>query len=1009
MHNVTTNPKTCSRCGAAPTSTAPGGMCPRCLMALNLATETVLTGEAAATLLPTQAPLAPAELAPHFPQLEILECLGRGGMGVVYRARQKSLNRLVALKLLAPERVQDAKFAERFTHEAHALAKLSHPSIVTIHDFGQAGGFYFLIMEFVDGVNLRQLLRSRKLTPEEALAIVPPLCDALQYAHERGIVHRDIKPENLLLDKDGRIKIADFGIAKMLGDVGDATHASTAGTPGYMAPEQTSAPQKVDARADIYSLGVVFYEMLTGELPGAKLQPPSKKVQIDVRLDEIVLRALEQTPELRYATAAEFRTQIETVTGFNAERGTRNPEQPARILKTSNSTCATPEQLATFSGQFFHHRTRGQLILDEQQLTFSRAGTQTVIPLRAIRDVSIGHFPRLMNPVGLDFLSVGYEEQGRTARIILGPMEGMFGLPTTWNARIADWHTSLRAAVTAATGRAPAETPPEKLAVPSHRAIPILLLALVLLGQVPLFFLLLSPPNGMPLLARVGPLVFVLGIIMLCGLAPFFWFRFFGKHRGRKPSLVGLFIALLVALGLISVGVLGVFEHQRALPQAAGPQPITAIARSERVPGSVRSLAGPPFIARLPEGGSIELLAVRNHPSTNEPWWQPDGSPSNYDTAIDAEAKEQVRPGLMALARITSPTNMEHWPKSPDDARSAAITLGNGPRFAVKNGRRMPMTESDALPQVQFGVICIENLLARGNEATLFVPVATAEWQTLTVQQPGGLLARLFDVTRQDWKFSATPLGNLKVSITHLNETPGMEHRLVAVDLDGKRFIPMRTAREKKSTENFSSLVAEFDAADGSENVGRLLFHRIREVRWEGRPYHYVEFRHVSLEPGHQTTVEVKDFGDVGGAARIAAPGAPVSEPARTEPPARAGLETGVPAKVATADGLALPQSQPRPSSMIGVPWFILLLVLVVLFFLGVAAVVIVTLLRRGNGSTLLKVFAVLIGVGLMLLLLVAGVLFWRYWAVRLPLPPAVAWLESWDLRATGSSGEMGC
>src|SRR5664280_847869 len=154
-----------------------------------------------------------------------LECLGRGGMGVVYKARQKTLNRLVALKLLAPERVRDAKFAERFTREAQALAALNHPNIVTIYDFGQAGGFYFLLMEFVDGLNLRQLLRTRKFAPEEALAIVPPLCDALQFAHDRGIVHRDIKPENLLLDKAGRIKVADFGIAKMLGTVNGGGHA----------------------------------------------------------------------------------------------------------------------------------------------------------------------------------------------------------------------------------------------------------------------------------------------------------------------------------------------------------------------------------------------------------------------------------------------------------------------------------------------------------------------------------------------------------------------------------------------------------------------------------------------------------------------------------------------------------------------------------------------------------------------------------------------------------------
>jgi uncharacterized protein (TIGR03435 family) len=288
-------------------------------MALNLKTETVFTDDSPAA----QPPLPPEQIAPHFPQLEILECLGRGGMGVVYKARQKTLNRLVALKLLAPERVRDVKFAGRFTREAQALAALNHPNIVTIHDFGQAGGFYFLLMEFVDGVNLRQLLRARKFTPEEALTIVPPLCDALQFAHERGIVHRDIKPENLLLDKAGRVKVADFGIAKMLGADHGGNGGGTAapenatqnavGTPGYSAPEQKSDPQRVDSRADIYSLGVVFYEMLTGELPGKRIEPPSKKVQIDVRLDEVVLRALEKTPERRWQTAADLRTQVETI------------------------------------------------------------------------------------------------------------------------------------------------------------------------------------------------------------------------------------------------------------------------------------------------------------------------------------------------------------------------------------------------------------------------------------------------------------------------------------------------------------------------------------------------------------------------------------------------------------------------------------------------------------------------------------------------------------------------
>src|ERR1039457_2575351 len=306
----------CPQCGEQLPPDAPDGLCPKCVMVMNLKTETAFSGDTPAA----QPPLPPEQIAPHFPQLEILECLGRGGMGVVYKARQKTLNRLVALKLLAPERVRDAKFAGRFTREAQALAALNHPNIVTIHDFGQAGGFYYLLMEFVDGMNLRLLLRTRKVTPEEALAIVPPLCDALQFAHDRGIVHRDIKPENLLLDKAGRVKVADFGIAKMI-----EPEPGIVGTPSYSAPEQKTDPQRVDSRADIYSLGVVFYEMLTGELPGNRLEPPSRKVQIDVRLDEVVLRALEQKPELRSQQASVLKTEVETI-ATSAAPG-RSPNQ----------------------------------------------------------------------------------------------------------------------------------------------------------------------------------------------------------------------------------------------------------------------------------------------------------------------------------------------------------------------------------------------------------------------------------------------------------------------------------------------------------------------------------------------------------------------------------------------------------------------------------------------------------------------------------------------------------
>jgi serine/threonine protein kinase len=171
---------------------------------------------------------------------------------------------------------------------------------VAVYDFGQAGALHYVLMEFIDGANLRELERTKSISPEQALAIVPQICEALQFAHNEGIVHRDIKPENLLLDKKGRLKITDFGIAKIVGLPGQTTTLTgvrdVVGTPHYMAPEQIEKPLSVDHRADIYSLGVVFYEMLTGELPLGKFAPPSRKVEVDVRLDEVVLHALEKEP-----------------------------------------------------------------------------------------------------------------------------------------------------------------------------------------------------------------------------------------------------------------------------------------------------------------------------------------------------------------------------------------------------------------------------------------------------------------------------------------------------------------------------------------------------------------------------------------------------------------------------------------------------------------------------------------------------------------------------------------
>jgi predicted Ser/Thr protein kinase len=275
------------------------------------------------------APPTVAELSGKFPQLDILELIGSGGMGAVYKARQKALDRFVALKILPPDVSRDPSFAERFVREAKVLAKLNHPNIVTLYEFGETEGLFYFLMEYVEGVNLRQLLGADRIPSKEALAIVPPVCDALQFAHDRGIVHRDIKPENILLNKNGQVKIADFGVAKIVGPDSacypsgrtdpselsvEVTEAgSVIGTPRYMAPEQRDRPGEVDHRADIYSLGVVFYQMLTGELPAQKIEAPSKKIRLDVRLDEVVLRALDKNPERRYQQVVDIKTMCATL------------------------------------------------------------------------------------------------------------------------------------------------------------------------------------------------------------------------------------------------------------------------------------------------------------------------------------------------------------------------------------------------------------------------------------------------------------------------------------------------------------------------------------------------------------------------------------------------------------------------------------------------------------------------------------------------------------------------
>ena len=335
----------CPQCGAAIPAIAPAGLCPKCLLQLGFETDHRSTN-------PYQpAFVAPSveHLAPYFPQLEIQQRIGHGGMGVVYLAKQRHLERNVALKILRPDVDADPTFAERFHREARTLAKLNHPNIVSIYDFGRSDSMFYLVMEYIDGANLRQIEQTGNLTPAEALAIIPQVCAALEYAHNQGVVHRDIKPENILVTNQGHVKIADFGLAKMAGRVEDVSLTGiwqVMGTPHYMAPEQIEHPAQVDHRADIYSLGVVLYEMLTGELPLGRFAAPSAKAQVDVRIDKVVLRTLEKEPELRYQRVTEVQTDLDRCSKANATTLEQLKQNVGSTFNQTRKSFETAHELA---------------------------------------------------------------------------------------------------------------------------------------------------------------------------------------------------------------------------------------------------------------------------------------------------------------------------------------------------------------------------------------------------------------------------------------------------------------------------------------------------------------------------------------------------------------------------------------------------------------------------------------------------------------------------------------
>ena len=276
---------------------------------------------------------------------ELIGHLGKGGMAYVHHAHDKNLQRDVAIKILRDSLIEDPEFQARFLHEARAAANLTHPNIVTIYDFGYDNGRYFIVMEYVEGTDLKSLIiRNNGLNPEEAVDLMIQICAGVGYAHRAGLVHCDLKPQNILVGSDNRVKITDFGIARALASIRPDEYSEIVwGSPTYFAPEQAAGVSPSPA-SDVYALGIILFEMLTGRPPFvatdpvllAKLHqvtppPPLRHLNpaITVTLEQIILKVLSKEPAARYRTADQFGRVLSSFARQPPPNG-----QPVHLLST---------------------------------------------------------------------------------------------------------------------------------------------------------------------------------------------------------------------------------------------------------------------------------------------------------------------------------------------------------------------------------------------------------------------------------------------------------------------------------------------------------------------------------------------------------------------------------------------------------------------------------------------------------------------------------------------------
>lgn len=766
----------CPRCGSPIPSDAPGGICPACAL-LGVADFTAPEQSAAA-----QKPTL-EQVAAAFPELEVLELIGQGGMGVVFKARQPRLDRLVALKILPPVLAAQPGFAERFTREARALARLAHPHIVAVYDFGERAGFYHLVMEYVNGVNLRDAMRAG-LTPEQALALVPRVCEALQFAHDRGVLHRDIKPENILLDTAGTPKVADFGIAKFADEPAAATGltgtGAQLGTAAYMAPEQIERPSTVDHRADIYSLGVVLYEMLTGELPLGRFAAPSAKAQVGQGVDDLVLRALEKERERRQQSATEMRTEVE-----HASRSTPPPPLDA---------------------------------MADSPLPPDGVATRIFTALTALS-------------------AVGIAVSGMLGWSVPSPVH-MVALTTVFGT-LAGLSQAFAPRRGIGTSNAFASSPAP--ARPKEKDLGFAYLWWFLFGLCGAHKFYLGKIGWGFLYLFTGGLFFVGWFIDLFTL-PAEVRRHNEAVRGMGSAEDGvrasvpsdpwasrifllILVLVFVPIGLFLLGL--VIPYLAARKQA--PKPAAAAEHAAFLatpPQSIVTAERPPFIGELSQG-SIELVAISRHPADNTRGWRMNGAPALEGPFVNRGAKVGADENQRAYEFIF------HTRGLPADASSLSWHIegatgsawGGNPELAPEPGRAL----------ADYAVIAA-TLPRDQRTADVRAGAALGPWQTLTENRPGNSIATSREHAGLTWRITQVATvenktGGIVVTYSH-TQHEGWQQRVIAVTAEGEEVAASYSGQLNEQSEwRFENIPLE----------------SIAQFRFQVRPIEWVLFRGVAL------------------------------------------------------------------------------------------------------------------------------------------------------------------